>query len=82
MSATCDTEIPLATPKYKTFEPGRIKTSSIPPMIATASLLLNGFHTWYSTVEKPVTRSEEDGFCLDVEIASLCRPRFQGKDFS
>jgi hypothetical protein len=48
ISETCETEVPEAAPKYKTFEPGLIQISSIPPATAAASFDENGFQTRYS----------------------------------
>ncbi|KAE9532299.1 hypothetical protein AGLY_009922 [Aphis glycines] len=47
-NSTAYTIVPLAAPKYNTFDPGGIWISSIPPNIAAANFDLNGFHTRYS----------------------------------
>mmetsp|Transcript_16769 Transcript_16769/g.29378 ORF Transcript_16769/g.29378 Transcript_16769/m.29378 type:complete len:231 (-) Transcript_16769:54-746(-) len=48
-SATCDTVVPDAAPRYNTLAPGRMQGFSTPPIIAAAILDRNGFHTRYST---------------------------------
>lgn len=50
ISATCDTEVPLAAPRYRTLAPGRTNISSRPPNIPAANFDLNGFHTRYSVL--------------------------------
>lgn len=47
-SETCETVVPEAAPIYKTLLPGFMCTFLIPPKIAAANLLLNGFHALYS----------------------------------
>ncbi|KAG5458931.1 MAG: hypothetical protein BJ554DRAFT_759 [Olpidium bornovanus] len=50
MSATCETVVPAAAPRYRTFFPGAMWMWSTPPRIPAASLLRNGFHTRYSVL--------------------------------
>ena len=44
-SATCETEVPLAAPRYRTFAPGFMYISSRPPNIPAASFDLR-FDEW------------------------------------
>ena len=50
ISETCETVVPDAAPRYKTFEPGGMWILSTPPKIAAANFDLKGFHTLYSVL--------------------------------
>lgn len=56
-SATWDTVVPLAAPKYNTFAPGFINISLIPPITAAAIFDRYGFHTLYSILSLDVGSS-------------------------